>query len=117
MTGVASQNSLPKRVAQAPQVGTTINIPMLVAATEATYELPKGTNKFTIKLRSTTATLQLYIGGEGESGASSTTYIQVEAGSNYYDENLNTIIGTTLYFQSPSSSQVAEIVVWQNLSC
>lgn len=90
MAGVATQNSLPKKVAQAPQRVYTVNVSMLVAATEYSYQLPIGTNKFTIKLRSTTATMQLYIGGETDTGNTDTTYIQVEAGSNYWDENLNT---------------------------
>lgn len=79
----------------------------LTAATEGSYALLAGTNRFLIKLRATNATLQLAF----VSGESNTTYITIPAGSSL---EVTEIKGTaiTLYLYT-ALAQTAEIVTWQ----
>lgn len=82
----------------------------LTAATEASYNLPNFTVQFTIKVRSTTATLQLAV----VSGESGTTYITVPPGSGGWTETIKgRAAALTLYFQS-NETTTAEIISWHN---
>ena len=90
---------------------TIANTTMASAATEYSYALPANTVQFTIKLRSTTAALQVAV----ISGESGTNYITLPAGSGGWTEAIKGRASTTtLYFQSPTASQTAEIISWQN---
>jgi hypothetical protein len=86
---------------------TIANVSMPVAATEYSYALPADTKKFYIKLRDPLAEIKLSY----TAGASGTTYVTVERGNWYGEEDLS--IGmVTLYFQSSVASQTLEIVSW-----
>ena len=87
---------------------TIANVTMTTGDTEYNYALPAGTQKVLIKLRGTGAVCKLaYV-----SGQSGTTYLTIPAGSS---KTIEGIKGTamTLYFQSPTASQVAEIESWK----
>lgn len=86
---------------------TVANVAMASAATEYSYALPAGCKAFYLKLRDPMADLQLTYTALG----SGTTYISVPRGTWYANEEL-TASSITLYFQSPSALQVAEIEVW-----
>ena len=82
---------------------------MTSADTEYSQALPKGTKKVLIKLRSGAALLKLsYVSGTPEA----TPYITIPAGSSKYLEGV-WLSDITLFFQSPTASQVAEIEIWQ----
>jgi len=87
---------------------TIANTTMTAAATEYSYDIPAGTIRFSIKLRALNAILKLAF-VENESG---TTYISIPYGETYVEENVK---GgpLTLYFQSPTALQVAEIKTWR----
>jgi hypothetical protein len=112
---IATLNSLAQKVVKSPQRPITVNEPLLLADTEYTYELPIGTSKFSIKLRSENAQLRIYLSTENDSSQSGNKYITIPAGSSYWAEDLNTEEGTTIYMQTDTAIQVAEIVVWRNL--
>ena len=98
------QQQILEAVAQTP---TIYNVDMTTANTEYSQALPANTRKLDIKLRVQNALLKIAF-VEGESG---TNYIQISYGSSLHLENvkLNNII---VYFQSPSNSQVCEILAW-----
>jgi len=98
------QQQILEAVAQTP---TIYNVDMTAANTEYFQALPTNTRKLDIKLRAQNALLKIAF-VEGESG---TNYIQISYGSSLHLENvkLNNII---VYFQSPSNSQVCEILAW-----
>lgn len=86
---------------------TTKNSSMSSAATEVSYEFPEGTKKFRIKLRALNALLQVAF----VSGESGSNYLTVPYGD--FLEMKAKVGGATIYFQSPSSSQTAEIQTWR----
>lgn len=87
---------------------TIANVSMTSADTEYSYSLPTRAVKVLVKLRGTSASFKLSY----TEGASGTTYLTIPAGgSKSIDEIKGT--GLTLYFQSPSASQVMELEVWQ----
>ena len=87
---------------------TIANEAMTLADTEYSYSIPAGTKRFEIKLRALNALLKLAF----TSGASGTTYITIPYGASYVENDVKAG-PITLYFQSPSSSQVAEIKSWK----
>lgn len=89
--------------ASVPQVA---NVSIGLANTEYSYALPTNTKKFLLKLRAG-AVLQLSYAG----GTSGTTFFTVPVFNSYQEENLS-VTGVTLYFQSPSPSQILEIISW-----
>ena len=86
---------------------TTQNSSMSSAATEVSYLFPEGTKKFRIKLRALNALLQVSF----VSGESGTNYLTVPYGD--FLEMKAKVGGSTIYFQSPSGSQTAEIQTWR----
>jgi hypothetical protein len=94
-------------VVEAATVPTLANVAMASAATEYSYILPIGTLKYFIKLRGS-ARLQLAF----TLGGSSTTYLTISPGCFYSDSGLNLTSTVTIFFQSPSAGQLAEIVTW-----
>ena len=98
------QQQILEAVAQTP---TIYNVDMTAANTEYSQALPANTRKLDIKLRAQNALLKIAF-VEGESG---TNYIQIPYGSSYHAENIK-LTGITIYFQSPSNSQVCEILAW-----
>lgn len=86
---------------------TTANVSMTSAATEYSYTFPAGTKKFTIKLRALNALLQIAF----TEGASGTTYFTVGYGDKLTMEAK--VGGATIYFQSPTASQTAEVQTWK----
>lgn len=82
------------------------NVSMPLANTEYSYEIPKGARKFSIKLRELGYVLQVCF----ISGISGTTYITLDNGKTYTENDFKG--GGTLYFRSNKASQVAEILVY-----
>ena len=87
---------------------TIANEVMTSANTEYSYNIPAGTKRFEIKLRALNALLKLAF----VSGESGTNYITISYGASYAENDVKAgpII---LYFQSPSSLQIAEIKTWR----
>lgn len=83
------------------------NVSLPTAATEVGILLPNDTKQFLIKLRDPLAKLQLSYA----SGQSGIVYFTISPGCFYSDSDLS-ISGITLYVQSPSASQVVELVTW-----
>lgn len=84
----------------------TITNTALTANTEASYAFPAGTKKFEIKLRDVGSTLLVgYITGLS-------AYMTIPAGASY-SENDAKVGGSTLYFKTADSGQVAEIKIWK----
>jgi len=86
---------------------TIKNVDITSADTEYSYALPSGTRKFTIKLRDPGYPLKLAMVAMG----SGTTYVNIPQGGTYAIDDIRTPL--TLYFQSPQSSMVAEIISWK----
>ena len=80
---------------------------MTTANTEYSYDIPANAKRFSIKLRSLNALLKISF----TSGASGTTYITIPYGESF-EINDAKVGGRTIYFQSPTASQVAETRVW-----
>ena len=89
------------------QEPTVANVTMTSANTEYSYTIPNQTTKLFFKLRGTAATAKLTW---TESG-SGTTYLTIPAGGTFVLDNVF-FVGKTLYFQSATASQVAEIIVF-----
>lgn len=86
---------------------TIANVSVPLASTEVSYALPANTKKFYIQLRDPKADLQLAY----SAGTSGTIFVTVHRGT-WYGEEILTASAVTLYFQSASGSQTAEIVSW-----
>jgi len=86
---------------------TITNEAMTSLNTEYSYDLPAGTRAFSIKLEAINALLKIAF-VEGESG---TNYTTVPYGETF---KANAKVGgSTIYFQSPKASQVAQITTWK----
>ena len=85
---------------------TIANVTMTDANTEYSYAVPSGAKRFEIKLRAINALLKLAF----VSGASGTTYITIPYGASYNELDIKG--GMTLYFQSATAAQTAEIKIW-----
>ena len=82
------------------------NVDITDADTEYSYELPTGVKKFTIKLRDLGYELKVcFVSGDVSN------YINLSSGKSYTENNIKGQ-KNTLYFKSPSASQVAEILYW-----
>ena len=87
---------------------TIANVAMTTGGEEYSYDIPAGTKRFEIKLRALNALMQLgFVEGE-----SATNYITINYGDRYIEEDVKAG-PITLYFQSSSASQVAEIKTWK----
>lgn len=86
---------------------TTVNVPMLLAATEYSYILPTGTKQFLMKLQGPSPFQVSYVLGE-----SSTNFLTVPWGCFYAESDLALNAPVTIYFQSSAASQTAEIRIW-----
>ena len=82
------------------------NIAITLANTEVTHVLPLGTKRFLLKLRHA-AILKLSYAV----GTSGTIYSTLPSGAWYSEDRIGAGT-TTLYFQSTSASQIAEITSW-----
>lgn len=85
-----------------PTIG---NVSITDADTEYSYALPDFTKKFIIKLRGLGAPFKIAF----VSGDSGSTYVNVSNAGSYQEKNIKSK-GSTLYFQSPSANQIAEII-------
>ena len=83
------------------------NKSMSSANTEYSQALPDGVTKIDVKLRAQNALLKIAF----TSSESGTKYITIPYGSSFHLENTN-LNNIVLYFQSPSASQVCEILYW-----
>ena len=82
------------------------NVSLPTANTEVSHALPTGTKRFLIKLRDKGILKVAYA-----SGTSGTVYLTIPSGA-FYSENRIGVATTTIYMQSPSASQTAEISSW-----
>jgi len=87
---------------------TIANVSVTLADTEYSYSLPDGTRRFSVKLRDVGAELKIAF----EASDSSTTYVMLPSGRSYNELNVKGG-GNTLYFQSPTAGQVAEVLSWK----
>lgn len=102
-SGASSSGSGSSAAASLPVV---VNIDLTVANTEYSYTLPANTKRFLIKLRGQ-AFLKLAFGA----GTSGTVFVTIPPNANYAETEL-LVPSLTLFFQSPTSTQLAEIVSW-----
>jgi hypothetical protein len=102
-TSAGGQQSVTLTGATTP---TVANVAMTTAGTEYSYSLPSGTKKFLIKLRGGSEFKVAY-----SATTSGTIYISV-AKYNWYGESDMDLSGLTIYFQSPTASETAEIISW-----
>jgi hypothetical protein len=79
----------------------------LTANVEASYALPANTRQYLGKLRSGTSKMQIGF----TSGGTGTTYWTVGKGNFFADSGL-LVTGLSLYFQTPDSGQVLELLIW-----
>lgn len=84
-----------------------VTVSMVTAGTEYSAVLPSGTKQYRIRLRDL-ANLQLSY----TAGQSNVLYTSIPRGCFIAEWDLNLSAPTTIYFQSPSANQVAEIVLW-----
>jgi hypothetical protein len=85
---------------------TITNFSMPLANTEYSHTLPAGTRRFTLKNR-TSGLIKLSY-SMGQSGVE---WYSIEPGTTYGEEDLR--LGTlSFYFQSPTASQIVEILSW-----
>lgn len=84
---------------------TVYNVTVSLANTEQSITLSNNTKSFLIKVRGNSS-LKLAF----NSGESSTNYITISPGANYYAEGLN--FSGDLFFQTTKPSQVIEILEW-----
>lgn len=87
---------------------TIANTAMTTADTEYLYSIPAGTKRIKFKLRALNALLKYSF----TSGTSGTTYITVPYGD-IEEINDAKLGGQTIYFQSPTASQILEIRTWK----
>ena len=86
---------------------TIYNVNLTVAGTEYPQLLNNAVKKILIRVRDGGATLRLAF----VSGNTSTVYVTIPRGANYFEENLD-LSGVTIYLQSDVSAKVAEILEW-----
>lgn len=96
-------------LSQGGQTPVIYNVTITNADTEYSQVLPANTRKVLIKLRSGAADLKLAY-TVSESGSN---YITIPAGASKYLEDTK-LSSITLYFQSPTALQTAEIEVWKD---
>jgi len=87
---------------------TIANTALTTADTEYSYAIPAGTKRIRFKLRALNALLKYCF----TSGGSGSTYITVPYGD-VVEINDARIGGQTIYFQSPTATQVVEITTWK----
>lgn len=91
----------------APTTGEVLTKTCTLADTEYSQALPEGTKIFDIKIRGHSDLKWCFT-----SGASGTTYSEIEAGSSFQSPPIYAV-EMTLYFQSPDAGAVVEIIAWQ----
>lgn len=89
--------------ATTPQVA---RVSIVSANTEYSYALPTNTKKYTIRLQDM-AQLKVAF----QVGQSGTDYIPLPSNGIHWEDNLS-LTGISLYFQSPSPTQLAIITIW-----
>jgi len=94
------------KISQATQP-TIYNLSMPLANTEYSQLLTNGTKKLLIKTRDRTARLRIAF----VSGDTNISWVTIEAGSIYSEENLD-LSNVTIYLQTNKVSQIAEILEW-----
>jgi hypothetical protein len=91
-----------------PGTPTIDNVSLPLAGTEYSYVLPAGTQRFVLKLRSYSASLQLSY----TLGQSGLVYLTLPPGTNYSEADILETVTITLYMQATANSQIVEIVSW-----
>lgn len=82
------------------------NLSMPTANTEYSQLLSDSTKKILIRMRVVSRCRFAFV-----SGNTATTYITLEPGTTYSEENLD-LSSTTVYLQSDAAGQTAEILEW-----
>jgi hypothetical protein len=93
--------------AAAPTTPTVYNLSMPLASTEYSQALDSGTKKILIRMRVRSQARFAFV-----SGNTSTNWITLEAGAVFFEENLD-LSGVTIYLQSSTAGQTAEILAWK----
>lgn len=83
-------------------------VDMPAANTEYDFVLPTNTKRFMLKLRGSAGLRVAYVAGESAVGGD---YLTVPSGCSYTESDL-TLTSITIYFQSGTASQTAEVVYW-----
>ena len=94
------------RLVQA-KVPTIYNLSMPTSGTEYAQALSANAKRIMVRSRDRTAQIRFAF----VSGNTSTTWITIEPGAVYSEENLD-LEGVTIYLRSNKSSQVVEILEW-----
>lgn len=81
------------------------------ADTEYEIAMPVGTKKFAINMRSTSYAWR-YAWQEGRVASSVEPYNTVPAAGTYYEDDVDTALGTKLYVACATAAQVLECVFW-----
>lgn len=92
-------------------IGTRIkvvNLTLTTSGTEYSLVIPNGASTLTVQSR-TSADFKM----ASTALASGTTYFTVKSGAAYYETNVNSYNGVTLYFQSANNGQIIEATYWQ----
>jgi len=82
------------------------NLSMPIAGTEYSQALSNGTKKILVRARNRSQLRIAFISGD-----TSTTWITVEPGAVYFEENLD-LNNVIIYLQSTAASQITEILEW-----
>lgn len=85
---------------------TIYNLTLTLANTEYSQALAANTKQITVRCRGT-GKLQIAF----SAGDTSLNWITIPKGSNYSEQSLD-LTGVTLYVQSDTAAQVAEIIQW-----
>jgi hypothetical protein len=89
-----------------PTTPTIANIVIAAANTEQSYVLPASSRRFLIRNRGNSTAKLAYISGD-----SGTTYITIRRGSVFTEGDIGSA-SVTLYFQSPDTGSIIEILSW-----
>jgi hypothetical protein len=100
-------NPVPVELSQSARQAEIFNITLSSANTEFSQALPSNTRKFILKTRGSSILKFSFVSGE-----SGTKFITLKPGAVYTDDNL--YASETIYFQSPTSGDVVEIIAYNN---
>lgn len=87
---------------------TSINLAMATSGTEYSAKIPDSTKNFTVKLRSTSATLLVSY----SDGGTADSFTTLTRGQTYTSPDGMDLNGVIIYLQANANTQVAEITCW-----
>lgn len=84
-----------------------VNVEMPVAGTEYSYNLPIGCRQFLLQTRSLSTTKFTYVSGESD-----VIFKTIPRGCFFSQSDIQLTAVTPIYFQSDTSAQMAELIIW-----